>query len=114
MFLAAAAAAASTGTIHATSSSSSMSSLPSTILGASRSSLLSPPTVNKEEKMASGLSTSGISAACSSTHGIHSHPPVGAVGPMPHIGITIRPQTVFVSAQRKAERAAKHTVPVEL
>ena len=90
IFIAAAAAAASSGSLHPTSSSASMPSLPSTILGSPRaSSLLSPPTVGKEEKVASGLSSAGLSAASStSSHGIHTHPPVGAVGPMPHIGNT--------------------------
>ena len=90
--IAAAAAAASSGSLHPTSSSASMPSLPSTILGSPRaSSLLSPPSVGKEEKVASGLSSAGLSAASSSSsHGIHTHPPVGAVGPMPHIGNNIK------------------------
>ena len=89
-FLAAAAAAASSGSLHTPSSSASLSSLPSTILGSPRvSSLLSPLSVGKEEKVGAGISSAGISAAAtSSSHGVHSHPPVGAVGPMPHIGNT--------------------------
>ena len=88
--IAAAAAAASTGSLHPPVSSATISPLSSSILGSSRSSsLLSPPLIGKEEKMAAGISTSGLSAPCSSSHSIHAHPPVGAVGPMPHIGKNI-------------------------
>ena len=85
--IAAAAAAASTGSLHPPASSATISPLSSSILGSSRSSsLLSPPLIGKEEKTASGIPTSGLGAPCSSSHSIHAHPPVGAVGPMPHIG----------------------------
>ena len=86
VLIAAAAAAASTGSLHATSSSSSMIHPSSTILGSSQpSSLFSTHAVGKEEKMSATLS-SGMSASCSSSHGVHPPPPVGAVGPIPHMG----------------------------